>query len=104
MMGDRKSVLVPFHKEEAMSVSDAAEFAARSQSTIRAWCEEYPIARKIVAGNWAISRVALHMLLNEDWPALAAYNRGERTLPLVAPYFTRFGLDQLSRDNPEAWR
>jgi hypothetical protein len=103
MMGDRRSVLVPYHREEAMSVNEAAEFAGRSPSTIRAWCEEYPIARKIVAGNWAISRVALHMLLNEDWPALAAYNKGERTSSPVAPYFARFGLDHLIRDNSEAW-
>jgi hypothetical protein len=92
-MSDRKFVLVPYNRREALSVQEAAGLAGRSASTLRNWCEKYPIARKVAGGNWQVSRVALQMLLEDDMKALAAYNAGERELPRVAAYFRRFGLD-----------
>jgi hypothetical protein len=37
--------------------------------------------------------VALQMLLNDDHAALEAYWDGDRSSPLVEPYFQRCGLD-----------
>jgi hypothetical protein len=95
VVGDRKSVLVPYDPREAVSVRSAAKLAGRSQSTIRNWCEKFEIARKIADGNWQVSRVALRMLLDGDMDALAAYGAGDRTSPSVAAYFERCGLQNL---------
>ena len=79
MMDYRKSALVPYDKREAMTVSAPPDCWSLALQ-FGLWCEEYDIARKIVAGNWAVSRVALHMLLNEDLEALDAYGSGERSI------------------------
>lgn len=98
MIDYRKSALVPYDKREAMTVSAAARVAGRSAGTILAWCKKYDIARKIVGGNWAVSRVALQMLLDQDLDALAAYGSGDRASLRVAAYFKRFGLGDLCRE------
>jgi hypothetical protein len=90
-IGDR-IILVPFNHLEAISVAEAAERAGRSQSTVRSWCQNHGIGRRIVAGHWQVSAAALQMLLDDDKKALCAYHKGDRTSPLVAPYFDRFGV------------
>ena len=94
---DRKFVLSPYDKREAMSVRAAAEKAGRSVSTLHNWCERHCIARKIAGGNWEVSRIALQMLLDGDLEALAAYSAGDRASPHVAAYFKQFGLCDHSR-------
>ena len=66
----------------------------KSENTIRLWAERYGIGRKI-GGDWHISRVALRIFLDGDMVALAAYHAGDRTNPLVRPYFERAGCAAL---------
>ena len=64
------------------------------RNTIRLWAERYGIGRKI-GGDWHISRVALRIFLDGDMAALAAYHAGDRTNPLLQPYFERAGCGAL---------
>jgi hypothetical protein len=81
-------VMVPFDLRESMSIAAAARFSGKSENTIRLWAARYGIGRKI-GGDWHISRVALKIFLDGDMAALAAYHAGDRTNPLVRPYFER---------------
>jgi hypothetical protein len=44
--GDRK-ILMPFDKRECISLKEAADIAGRSESTMRNWCDEYGLGRRI---------------------------------------------------------
>lgn len=90
--GPRPQILIPYDRREAISLRKAAEISGRSQTTLRAWCGKFLIGRRIVGGPWEVSRVALDMLLAGHQSALNAYLRGDRSGPLVAPYFARAGL------------
>ena len=79
-------VLHPFDPAEAIRVSEAAVRAGKSDRTIRNWCMERQIGRRI-AGQWAVSSVALDMFLAGDDVALDAYLSGDRTSERVAGYF-----------------
>lgn len=87
-------VLVPYDPREACSLASAAARAGKSETTIRNWCREHGIGRRIVGGVWAVSKPALEMLLDGDQAALLAYHGGDRSSPLVCPYFERVGLWQ----------
>jgi hypothetical protein len=89
--GDRK-ILTPFDKRECISLKEAADIAGRSESTMRNWCDEYGLGRRIGGGPWSVSKIALAMFLDHDLKALKAYHAGDRTSDLVAPYFKRAGL------------
>ncbi len=85
-------VLVPFDKREALTLSQAAEIADRSEATVRSWCSLHDIGRRVAGGNWRVSRVALAMFLDGNHVALNAYLSGDRTGPDVHPYFDRAGI------------
>lgn len=85
--------LVPYDRREAISISTAAQIADRSERTVRSWCETRHIGRRIGGGPWAVSRVALAMLLDGDDLALGLYLQGRRDHPMVASYLARFHLD-----------
>ena len=89
--------LIPYDGEECISIGDAQAFAHRTDRTIRNWCVRYGIGRRIPSGRWAISRVALQMLLDGDHQALAAYrDDGVRgAWEPVAKYYHRCGLAHL---------
>jgi hypothetical protein len=71
--------LVPFVRAECISVGEAAAIAGKSDRTIRNWCIEHGVGRRVAGGAWAVSKVALAMLLDDDIEALAAYrDRGAR--------------------------
>jgi hypothetical protein len=89
---DERKILSPFDKRECISLKEAADIAGRSESTMRNWCDEYGLGRRIGGGPWSVSRVALAMHLDGDRKALRAYHAGDRTSDLVAPYFERAGL------------
>ena len=89
---DDRKILSPFDKRECISLKEAADIAGRSESTMRNWCDEYGLGRRIGGGPWSVSRVALTMHLDGDRKALRAYHAGDRTSDLVAPYFERAGL------------
>lgn len=88
-------VLIPYHRREAINLKAAAEIAGKSESTIRNWCIEFAIGRRVGGGAWQVSHPALLMFLDDDAPALTAYLAGERKAPNVAAYFARAGLADL---------
>ena len=83
--------LVPFADAERIAIGEAARIAGMSERTLPNWCVEHGIGRRVAGGNWAVSRVALAMLLDGDLEALAAYrDRGERgSSEIVAKYYRR---------------
>ena len=89
--------LVPFAEEERISIRKAAQIARMSERTLRNWCVEHGIGRRIAGGNWAVSRVALAMFLDGDLEALIAYrDRGERaSSESVAKYYRRCLMEHL---------
>jgi hypothetical protein len=80
-------VLIPFDKREVITLRRAADIAGKSESTLRAWCEEHSLGRRIGGGTWSVSKVALAMFLDGDLKALRAYHAGDRTSDVVAPFF-----------------
>ena len=87
-MSQLPAILRPFYLAEAIGVAEAARQAGKSERTMREWCARHRIGR-IIGGRWAISQVALDMLLNGDEGSLEAYLKGDRTSERVCSYFTR---------------
>lgn len=83
------NVLVPFNPSKACSLQEAAFRSGKSVSTVRNWCLNRGIGRRVADGVWNVSKPALEMLLDGDDTALAAYHNGDRASELVAQYFTR---------------
>jgi hypothetical protein len=90
-------VLVPYDRREGMTLRDAAKLAGKSEGTVRTWCQQHDIGRRVAGGPWCVSTVALAMLLDGNADALAAYLAGDRHGPLVASYYERLGLGGLLR-------
>jgi hypothetical protein len=67
--GDRK-MLTPFDRRECLSLKDAADIAGKSESTMRGWCEQHGLGRRVGGGTWSVSKVALAMFLDGDEKAL----------------------------------
>ena len=84
--------LIPYDKREGFSLGEAANLAGKSVGTIRNWCLQHGLGRRVGGGTWVVSKVAFAMFLDDDMVALAAYQSGDRSSPLVAPYFERFNL------------
>ncbi|RTL81894.1 MAG: hypothetical protein EKK29_17230 [Hyphomicrobiales bacterium] len=88
-MLDEPKVLVPYDKREAITLRTAAEIAGRSESTLRSWCQNDFIGRRVAGGPWQVSRPALLMFLDDDRKALRAYLAGDRESEIVLAYFRR---------------
>ena len=86
---DDRIILVPFDPAEAIDLSKAAQRAGKSQSTLRNWCTQHGLGRRVGGGVWVVSKVALAMFLDGDQAALAAYHQGDRSSLVVKPYFER---------------
>src|ERR1700677_265267 len=88
--------LIPFNVVESLTFEGAAGTAGKTSRTMRRWCIEHGLGRKI-GGAWLVSKVALAMWLEGDDEALAAYrDDGVRAqFEPVARYFRRAGLDEL---------
>ena len=95
---DTPRALIPFNKAEGVSVSVAARIAGKHERTIRLWCEQHHIGRRVGGGPRMVSRVALAMFLDGDDAALAAYLAGDRASAPVAAYYQRAGLSRLLRE------
>jgi hypothetical protein len=89
--GYEPKVLRPFNRAEVLSIDEAARIAGKSPRTLREWCLLKDIGRRI-GGRWAVSRIALAMLLDDDQDALKAYIAGDRSSPAVTTYFERCGV------------
>jgi hypothetical protein len=92
VISERRYILVPYDRREAMSIERAAERAGKSPSTLRNWCEKNGIGRRIGNGHWEVSKIALQILLDGNTDALAAYHAGDRRDPTVMAYFEKSGL------------
>jgi hypothetical protein len=90
--GNFPNCLKPHIRGEAIALKEAAQIAGRSESTIRNWCNQRGIGRRIAGGKWDVSRVALAMLLDGDTDSLADYLAGERQAQTVKTYFDRCGV------------
>ena len=88
--------LIPFDRREGMTTAEAAQQANRTERTIRMWCRNHDIGRRIAGGPWLVSRVALAMFLNDDTTTLRAYLAGDRQSPTVYAYFAAEGLEELA--------
>jgi hypothetical protein len=91
--GDRK-MLTPFDRRECLSLKDAADIAGKSESTMRGWCEQHGLDRRVGGGTWSVSKVALTMFLDGDTKALRAYHAGDRSSELVIQYYNRAVVDR----------
>jgi len=93
----RNHCLIPFNPREAISVSVAARRAGRSERTIRLWCEQHGIGRRVGGGPsqpgpWMVSKVALALYLDGEHAALQSYLEGDRSPPLIGTYCRREGV------------
>jgi hypothetical protein len=82
----KPAILHPYDPAEAISITVAAERAGKCARTVRNWCADHQIGRRI-AGQWAVSAVALDMLLAGDRESLDAYLAGERAAAHIASYY-----------------
>jgi hypothetical protein len=85
-------VLVPFDVREGIDLSGAARRAGKSQTTIRNWCNQRGLGRRVGGGVWVVSKVALAMHLDGDDGALKTYLSGDRSSPQVKSYYDRCGV------------
>lgn len=85
-------VLAPYDPREGISVVVAAKRAGKKPRTIRGWCLQHALGRRIGGGFWVVSQVALAMFLEGDQTALAAYHSGDRSSEVVTSYFQRFAI------------
>jgi hypothetical protein len=86
---EERKILYPFDKHECISLKQAASIAGKSESTLRGWCEQHGLGRRVGGGTWSVSKVALAMFLDGDAKALRAYHAGDRSSELVTCYFRR---------------
>jgi hypothetical protein len=85
-------VLVPFDAREGMSLGQAALRAGKSESTVRSWCIQHGLGRRVGGGVWVVSKVAFAMFLDGDTEALRAYHGGDRVSEAVLGYYRRGGF------------
>ncbi len=85
-------VLQPYDPREGMLLRHAATRADKSESTVKNWCRDRGIGRRVAGGVWIVSRVALEMLLADDDAALFCYHYGDRSDPIVQRYFVLTGV------------
>ena len=86
---EHRQILIPFDPREGISLSLAAERAGKSESTLRTWCLQHGLGRRVGGGVWVVSKVALAMFLDDDLKALASYLAGDRSSHPVKMYFER---------------
>ncbi len=56
-----RKILQPFDKRECLSLKQAADIAGKSESTMRSWCVEHGLGRRVGGGSWLVSKIALAM-------------------------------------------
>jgi hypothetical protein len=82
-------VLIPYDPREGIPLSEATALTGKKVGTIRNWCVQHHLGRRVGGGTWVVSKVALAMFLDGDVKALRAYHAGDRSSELVASYFQR---------------
>jgi hypothetical protein len=84
--------LVPYNLAEGISLKEAVALSCKSESTVRNWCGQYGIGRRVGNGTWVVSQDAFARFLDGDKAALAASHAGDQSGDLVLRYFDRFDL------------
>lgn len=97
-------VLVPFDAREGLNLSRAAALAGKKETTIRNWCVQHGLGRRVGGGTWVVSKVALAMFLDDDEAALGAYRCGDRSSAAVRLYFDRCGVPLPSAKSAQSAR
>jgi hypothetical protein len=85
-------ILCPFDVREGVDLATAAARAGKSETTVRNWCNQHGLGRRVGGGTWVVSKVALAMFLDGDLKALDAYRSGDRSSAVVSLYFQRCGV------------
>ena len=80
------TVLRPYDPAEVIGIAEAARRARKTERTLRNWCADHRIGHR-AAGQWAVSAIALDMLLAGDCAALEAHLAGDRTSDVVHAYY-----------------
>ena len=90
----KSHTLVPFHAAEGLTLKQAVDVAGKSERTLRNWCVEHGIGRRVAGGTWVVSKVALAMLLDGDIDSLICYrDHGVRaSYEPLAKYYERLEL------------
>ena len=88
-------VLIPYDPREGISLNEATALTGKKVGTIRNWCVQHHLGRRVGGGTWVVSKVALAMFLDGDLKALRAYHACVWTDPGVATYFESENLGDL---------
>jgi hypothetical protein len=99
-MADKNYTLVPFHAAEGLTSKQAVEVAGKKERTLRNWCVEHGIGRRVGGGTWVVSKVAPQMLLDGDRDASYRDFGVRPSFEPVRKYYERFDLGELL-DLPE---
>lgn len=95
-------ILIPFNRDEALTVGEAAFIARKSAGTMRQWASRFDIGRRVGGGDWMISHPALLMHLDGDDDALRSYLAGERQSEDVRGYFVRASEEKRAQNRQKA--
>lgn len=80
-------------RDELMDVKTAADYAGRSDKTIRLWCRDYGIGRQSgPSATFEVNMIGLEMVLHGDFAALEMLRAGDRMAPEVRRYLDHIGL------------
>ncbi len=80
-------VLTPYDPREGMTLKQAAARAGKSGTTVKNWCLNRGVGRRVAGGVWVVSKPALEMLLDDDHAALLAYHAGDRSPGSAARHY-----------------
>ena len=83
--------LVPFRLDLVMSLADASERSGRAINTVRTWCAQHHLGRK-VGGTWHIDAIAFELYVDGRFDALERYLNGDRAHPEIVDAFTSLGV------------
>jgi hypothetical protein len=48
---EERQILCPFDKRECITLKQAADIAGKSESTLRGWCEQHGLGRRVGGGQ-----------------------------------------------------
>jgi hypothetical protein len=75
ILTDGRQILCPFDKRECLSLKEATGIAGKSESTVRGWCGEHGLGRRVGGGTWSVSKVALAMFFGRGCKGVAGLPR-----------------------------
>jgi hypothetical protein len=70
-------VLALYNPKEGMTLRQAVVRSGKSETTVRNWCVNRGIGRRVAGSTRVVSEPALEMPLDDDHAALKAYHSGD---------------------------